>query len=132
VLASPGTNYSEYGLFPISDFNPELIWLTMLQGARTLTLYGAYKNYLPEDLPTKYHSWFEFDYIDDSDISKCARSGDLLSDNSTWVNDSGLTVFKLQASVTLGRDMTVPVRLYLGTPIYGTGYIYYDPKFEVT
>lgn len=112
----------------------ETIWLALSAGSRTLTLYGAHKNFV-SSVPKKHHLWFEFEYLDASNnyvhVSTYAYGTSLESDASTWNNDTGLTVFKITApAVAVGADCVVPVRIFYQDYESG-GYTYIDPKIGV-
>lgn len=120
------------GLFPLSDFDVESQWVSLLSGSNTLTIYGAYKNYTGNPIDGSYF-WAEVDYIDGSGKPQTARTPiTLVTDSSTWNNDTGLTVFKTTVTFTTNGTQVSPVRLYIGAPQDGTGYYYIDPKIVMS
>lgn len=132
---SSSAGLGERGQLQLGIPGMETIWIALAAGSRTLTLYGAHKNF-SSNTPTKQTMWFEFEYLDASGnythVSTYAYGTALDSDASTWNGDTGLTAFKIQApSVTVNADCVVSVRVFYHT--YESGaYTYVDPKIVVT
>ena len=127
-----GVTLFSKGEMHLSRKGAETIWLALSTGARTVTIYGAYKNFtsfLAHDI------WAELDWMNGSSLivtqSSFTLNGALTSDASTWVNDTGLTGFKLVLSFTLPSDQVVPLRLF-GTKYESGAYVYIDPKPTIT
>lgn len=111
----------------------ETIWLNLAAGSRTVTLYGAHKNF--GGTPPKTHNiWIEFEYLDANGdykhYSSYAYGTTLTSDSSTWNNDTSLTVFKIDCPVTVDAQCIVPVRIYYHAYV-ASAYTYVDPKIGV-
>lgn len=120
------------GQMQLSQLGRETMWISCSSGARTITIYGAYKNYttlLAHDI------WIETEYRDGSIITQPVTThipnGALSSDSSTWVGDSGLTMFKMVLSFTLSAAQIVPLRIY-GLKYQSSAYLYIDPLPVVT
>jgi len=111
----------------------ETIFAAVTAGTQTITLYGAHKGWTTA--PTQADLWFEGAYYADGsgatvtnlstrDLTTMAT---LTTDTSTWNGDSGLTIFKLTITLTVGQDSIVPIRIFLSR--YDSGaYLYIDPK----
>ncbi len=124
--ATPTGKNSGRDLFPLSAYDVESIWIALSTGAHTVSFYGAMKNFgVPPDGTFIY---IEVEYLDGSGNIKVARSPvTLTTDTSTWTGDSGLTIFVITATFTVGTAGNMPVRLVLGCPVDGSGYYYIDP-----
>lgn len=111
----------------------ETIWLNLSAGTRTVTLYGAHKGFGATP-PKGQHIWMEFEYLDaNGKYVTCtthAYEVDLTSDSSTWNNDTGLTAFKLSATVNVNADCIIPVRIHYHDYV-ASAYTYIDPKLGV-
>ena len=111
----------------------EVIYLDLLAGTHTITMYGAHR--LFADALTKGELFLEVDWLDSNGILKSVssvRQGDLETDASVWVGDTDLTVFKMTQTITIPTDQQVPVRVY-GTYVYeNSAYLYLDPIPVVT
>lgn len=122
------------GKYPLQVVSPrgrESIWLALSSGARTVTLYFACKNLAPDAGDV----WVEAEYANGSAqpviVSSHAPGTAVTSDASTWVGDSGLTVFKIVLSFTLPSAQAVPLRIFFGKWV-ASSYCYVDPKPAVT
>lgn len=119
----------ENNLF-VSPFGKETIWLDLASGARTITIYGAYKNFA--DFKNNIF-WISTEYYNGTSIIPVTTHNNsaVTSDSSTWTNDTGLTMFKCVLSFTLGTGQIVPLRMY-GGKYESSAYFYIDPLPEVT
>lgn len=115
----------------------ETIWVSLPASVSTITIYGAYKNY-GADPPTQKDIWIETDYLDAGSGAHRAFSSSrqvnttvLVADGSTWVGDTGLTIFKMTLTMTPGQACLAPIRLY-HTKRVATAFVYIDPKPVVT
>lgn len=118
----------------------ETIWVPLVTGANTITVYGAYKNY-ESDPPTSEDVWLETDYLNTGSGPGRAHAttkaqGALTADASTWTGDT-VTSFKLVLVVTVTQGQVVPIRvlhskahLVMSSGLFGS--LYVDPKVVVS
>lgn len=113
----------------------ETIFVPLSAGSRTLTIYGAHKLWGGTP-PLDNDIWFECSYV--SSLSGATRtvassrgSGTTLtSDTSVWNGDTGLTLFRMSVSFTVGQNCVAPIRIYLGKYV-ASAYIYIDPLVSI-
>jgi hypothetical protein len=110
----------------------ETIFASVAAGARTVTIYGAYKGWTTT--PTQADIWFEGAYyagasgaaVTNFSTRAIASRAALTSDASTW-SDGTLTGFSMAITFTAGQASIVPIRIFLTR--YDSGaYIVIDPK----
>lgn len=123
----------------ISVKGRERILRTLAAGANTLTLYGAYKNWAGtnETGPNRAGIGFSFDYFDNGNafqsVNTMLNDGTALtSDSSTWVNDTGLTPFKVSVTLSNCQAQTVAINVYASPEGDSAGYFYVDPSIVVS
>lgn len=119
------------GELKLSPLGRETIWLSLLSGSNTITIYGAYKNHTAL---TAADIWMDTEYANGSNVPVAVTTfgtGALTSDSSTWTGDTGLTPFKLVLTFTLPSNQVVPLRIY-GTKYEASAYTYIDPKPVIT
>jgi len=114
--------------FPyIGDSRAEAILLSLTTGARTVTVFGAHKLF---SSPLKNTNlWLELEYKDGDGnprIITSLKQSVLTTDNSVWVNDSGLTLFKMELGFTLPSNQVCPLRIRGNLPPESGAYFYLD------
>ncbi len=106
----------------------EVIYLDLVAGTHTVTMYGAHRIFASP--LTKTDLYLEVDYLnaDGTSASITTRgAGALETDSSTWNGDTDLTIFKMVTTFAIPSNQTVPVRI-LGSITYEPNtYLYIDP-----
>jgi len=120
----------------IGQPSKELIFLSVTAGSHTITVYGAHKIWATA--PTANDLWMEGSYYSSATLATIAQFSTrddayipnspaaLTSDTSTWTGDTGMTIFKLAVTITVGQACLVPIRIYL-SKFQAGAYVYIDP-----
>lgn len=121
----------------VSQPGRETYFVDLASGSNTVTMYGAHVGWAGtlKAAPDTFDVGFFFDYWNgDGDFSTCstASGAALTSDDSTWNDDTGFTVFKVAVTVTTNGAQTVPFHIFLSPEYDSAGYVYVDPQIVVT
>lgn len=113
--------------------NPTIFVNVASSGAKTFTLYAAYKNFSAAT-PDGNSFWIEIYYLNANNNLKLASSkgAALVADGSTWTGDTGLTVVRQSLAVTIPTAQVVSAVIYGALPFESSAYGFIDPLIEVS
>lgn len=133
------TNTFAYGRdrFFLSQITRETLYVTLSAGTNTLTLYGCYKTWAgtQKTLPNNRDIGFLLSWFNNSNAYQITNTGAdtaLTSDSSTWTGATGLTAFKVTATLSSAAAQTVPVSIFINQEYDATGFFYIDPMIVVS
>lgn len=130
------TSYQKYGPQVTSHVRGlDTIFAAAASGARTVTIFGCYKNYSTQTPDTETVAAEIDAYTSTGQQILTSRQylptpPALTADASTWNGITGYTGFKIVFTFTSGADQNIAVRLL--TSLSEAGELYFDPKPVVT